>query len=345
MHYKIPFCILICAFLISTLPAFILLYGPRRFAYATTPSDCCAIKKHENVNITSFDIPTQQKIRLSGWFFPSQEMDSRHFSNVSNSNACILVVHGHGANMARYIRYNSYDSVLEKAVAPLVAAGFNVLTMDLRNHGTSDSASPISLGIHESMDVLAGVEWLINSSTCQRLPDGTYRIGVWGESMGAATVVFATSSGSRAASVKAIVLDSSYASAREVIEPWVNSKISWIPPLLINYWISWFDLLGPFRLDDINVTDRIKEITCPIMIAHGRTDGIVPFSHSKLLYDIVNIRRKSARSNHDFKGHGIEFGCNLDWSLCYFFHDYGHVGAFQTREYHDEMINFFERHV
>jgi len=44
---------------------------------------------------------------------------------------------------------NDQKGVLHKGVVPFLMAGFNVLTIDLRNHGMSGDAKPVTLGEFE----------------------------------------------------------------------------------------------------------------------------------------------------------------------------------------------------
>lgn len=113
----------------------------------------------------------------------------------------MVVVHGHGVNIGKKIDPNL--SVLEKAVFPYYQAGFNVLAIDLRNHGQSSYSPPVTLGsvlrtsnphalmlslladppsLFESYDIQAAVTWLRSR--------GIKRIGIWAESMGAASTIF-----------------------------------------------------------------------------------------------------------------------------------------------------------
>ncbi len=45
--------------------------------------------------------------------------------------------------------HGTLETIIGKAMVPLWAAGFNVLAVDLRNHGLSDDSKPVSLGLHE----------------------------------------------------------------------------------------------------------------------------------------------------------------------------------------------------
>jgi pimeloyl-ACP methyl ester carboxylesterase len=131
--------------------------------------------------------------------------------------------------------------VIGKAILPFLLAGYNVLAIDLRNHGNSQDAKPISLGLYEvrgsfngetlascwscltlcacvcvqSDDVLAAVDWL--RANADELDVDPERVGLWGESMGAATSILACQKDSPTRRIKAVVADSSYLNARGAI--------------------------------------------------------------------------------------------------------------------------------
>jgi pimeloyl-ACP methyl ester carboxylesterase len=64
-------------------------------------------------------------------------------------------------------------------------AGFHVLMFDLRNHGVSAAAPPVTFGVHEARDVVGAVAYLRGRPEV----DGA-RIGALGFSMGANAVIF-----------------------------------------------------------------------------------------------------------------------------------------------------------
>ena len=67
----------------------------------------------------------------------------------------------------------------------LSAAGFHTLLFDLRNHGQSDSAPPVTFGVHEARDFIGAVAMLR-----RRRDVDPERIGAIGFSMGANTLIY-----------------------------------------------------------------------------------------------------------------------------------------------------------
>eukprot|EP01083_Nonionella_stella_P207182 752894_1 len=83
--------------------------------------------------------------------------------NSSNKDATVVVVHGHGANMGRQVEVDIH-SLIHRTVRPLLAAGFTVMAIDLRNHGRSGVSLPITFGLQEKHDVLGSVDWIIENA-------------------------------------------------------------------------------------------------------------------------------------------------------------------------------------
>ena len=82
----------------------------------------------------------------------------RQYWKAKHALAAVVVVHGHGSSV---LHNEGGASVLTMAIRPLVCAGFVALGIDLRNHGKSSDARPVSLGYLEADDVLSAAEWLV----------------------------------------------------------------------------------------------------------------------------------------------------------------------------------------
>jgi alpha-beta hydrolase superfamily lysophospholipase len=129
--------------------------------------------------------PAQDGVRLAGWFVPAA-VDSRR------KGATIVLVHGWPWNRlgdaAEDLMSNLTGSTpvdLLRLLYALHQDGYHVLTFDLRNHGQSAGAPPVTFGQHEAKDLLGALAYL---SSRHDVDDG--RTGVIGFSMGANTVLY-----------------------------------------------------------------------------------------------------------------------------------------------------------
>ncbi|MEJ2453670.1 MAG: alpha/beta hydrolase [Candidatus Thiodiazotropha sp.] len=187
--------------------------------------------------------------RLYAWSIPKQE-----------SRATLVVVHGWGANA---------EMMLPLAPA-FHAAEMDLLLYDARSHGRSDSDSFSSLP-RFAEDLETVLDWVK-----QRHPD--HRLVVFGHSIGAAAAILTAS---RRHDIDCVIGLSGFAHPRLVMNRHLDRP--WLPrflrPLIINY-IQW--VIG-YRFDDIAPMNRIPHVRCPVLLAHGSDDNVVPISDMRLI--------------------------------------------------------------
>lgn len=129
--------------------------------------------------------PAQDGIRLAGWFIPAPA-DSRR------KGAVITLVHGWpwtrlgdpADDLLANLTGSTPVDLLRLAYA-LHQDGFHIFMFDLRNHGESAAAPPVSFGQQEAKDLLGALAYLQG-----RADVDSDRIGVIGFSMGANTVLY-----------------------------------------------------------------------------------------------------------------------------------------------------------
>jgi fermentation-respiration switch protein FrsA (DUF1100 family) len=281
---------------------------PRCEASSTTPQDntpaafraegrtldmtAYAMTGYEAVNFSS----RGENLNLSGWFVPADE-----------SAAVVILVHGlNGCKRA--------PSILLPA-GMLHRAGFNVLMFDLRDHGDSQiEDGRFAGGTEEYRDVLGAWDWLVSEKGFA--PE---RIGLFGTSLGAASVMIAMGEEPR---IAATWEDSGYADIQVAISDFIaaNGLPTFFAPAapLVGRLISG---------DDISVTSPLSEVPNlngrPVFIAHGDADALLPVHHAYRLIDAI----PQAES-------WIAAGS-------------AHVGAMfdYTDEYEQKLITFFQKNL
>jgi alpha-beta hydrolase superfamily lysophospholipase len=187
--------------------------------------------------------------RLIAWRIPAQE-----------SSCTLVVVHGWGANM----------EMMLPLAQPFHQAGMNVLLYDARNHGKSDGDSFSSLP-RFAQDLDRVLQWLRRNN-----PDD--QVVVLGHSIGAAATILAAS---HYAQIDLVIGLSSFAHPnlvmnRHLDRPWLPCFIR----LLIIHYIQW--VIG-YRFDEIAPMNRIPYVRCPILLAHGTDDRVVPIDDMHLI--------------------------------------------------------------
>jgi hypothetical protein len=132
-------------------------------------------------------------------------------------------------------------------------AGFAVFAYDYQGYGTSEG-KPSEKHLYEDSE--AAYHYLINDL---HVPPG--RIIAWGRSLGAAAAVdLATRQ-----PVAGLIMESAFTSAFRVL-----TRL----PLL------------PF--DKFPNLAKIRDVRCPVLVIHGRRDGIISFYHGTKLFAAAN---------------------------------------------------------
>lgn len=155
------------------------LIQPPRQALWSTPADL-------GLAFEPVHFPARGGVRLSGWFIPVG-------TNGRKPGQTVILVHGYpwnrlGAAADDPLSRLSGDSPVNllRLASSLHKAGYHVLMFDLRNHGESAAAPPVTIGVREAEDLLGAVDYL-----CGRDDVDQEHIGVIGFSMGANTALYA----------------------------------------------------------------------------------------------------------------------------------------------------------
>jgi dipeptidyl aminopeptidase/acylaminoacyl peptidase len=168
--------------MISALAVFMarFLINPPRKRLWTTP-------KNRGMSYEEIQFPARDGLRLSGWFIPAANRGS------GETSGSLIIVHGWPWNrlgtladdVMSDLPGSSPVNLLELAHG-LHHLNYDVLMFDLRNHGRSASAIPVSFGMNEANDLLGALDYLEGRDDID-----SDKIGVVGFSMGANTLLYA----------------------------------------------------------------------------------------------------------------------------------------------------------
>jgi dipeptidyl aminopeptidase/acylaminoacyl peptidase len=208
---------------------------PPRTPITQTPLDY-GITIYSDVTFTSRD-----RITLRGWYIPSQ------------NGAAVILAHGYVDNR----------QFLLPEAAFLSERGYGVLLFDFRGHGESGSAV-VTLGDHERRDLRAALDFVAAQ------PDvDPGRIGGLGFSMGAATLAEVAAEDER---LRAVVIESSYATLNEVVKERVN-----LPGVLRDPLIRLLEWRYHGEIDDVRPVDDLCLISPrPVFLIYGDQDTVLP---------------------------------------------------------------------
>ncbi|RTZ61296.1 MAG: alpha/beta hydrolase [Gammaproteobacteria bacterium] len=228
--------------------------------------------------------------RLYGWWLPVPEAD-----------VTVVVMHGWGSNM---------ELMLPLAL-PLHKAGLNVLLVDARNHGRSDSDSFSSMPKFAE-DTGSAVDWLI-----ERQPGSAEKIVLLGHSVGAGAVLLLAS---RRNAIAAVISIAAFAHPEWMMERYLRRFH--IPGVLRRWVLRYVERIIGHRYEDIAPVHTACRADCPVLLVHGREDHTVPVSDARAIRD--NCPEK-----------GIEL-LLIDGA--------GHDSVESVEQHADELIGFLQRH-
>ena len=212
---------------------------------------------YEMPNYTAVRFPSRQAgIMLAGWYIEG-----------TAGAPVVIVTHG--------FPHCKCDSNVLTPAGILHRNGFNVLMIDLRNHGQSDVVNGhAAFGNTEWQDVLGAWDWL--AATKQFAPQ---RIGLYGVSMGAATSLIAFAQEPR---VAATFTDSAFIDVNELIDD--NLSQMNLPTFLSYGGLLMARAVGG---EDLTVhTPRVgilKDAGRPLYLVHGTADQKVFFHQNQEL--------------------------------------------------------------
>jgi dipeptidyl aminopeptidase/acylaminoacyl peptidase len=182
------------------------------------------------------------------------------------------VVHGKDA-----CRGNALGAPSAALVEGLQRAGFAVLAIDLRGHGSSGTAR-LTYGALECQDVLGAVDWL------QTL--GHRRIGVLGASMGAVATLNAAA---LETAIETVVVGA-FADLGKVLQR-NNRRLTHLPgamfpaSALAPRWLTGVDLR---RFRPLDLAGAL--VSRPVLLIHSEGDRLVPCEHARRLARAIGAR-------------------------------------------------------
>lgn len=263
----------------------------------------------DDFDYAAYFMPGYESVR-----FPSRETTitiAGWYVEATPDAPAVIVVHGLGS-------CKNAHTVLVPA-GMLYKAGFNVLMLDMRDVNESDyEDGRFAVGNEEFLDVLGGWDWLINEKGIP--PD---RIGMVGNSLGAATVLIAFS---QEPQVAAVFVDSPFDNLPQIIEEELDRNN--YPHFLTPGGILMARLVAGDNVVAHNPYEALERANSrPLFVVHGTADSRISVQHSYQLQE----RAQSLRANAVFWfPEGIE-----------------HVDAASsaTSEYETRLVSFFRENL
>jgi dipeptidyl aminopeptidase/acylaminoacyl peptidase len=259
----------------------------------------------DDFDYASYFMPDYESVR-----FPSRDAAftiAGWYVEASPDAPAVIVVHG--LNSCK----NSHTVLVPAGM--LHKAGVNVLMLDMRDVNESDyEDGRFALGNEEYLDVLGGWDWLVNE---KNIPP--QRIGLMGNSLGAATVLIAFAQETQ---VAAVFVDSPFENLPQIIDEELDRNQ--YPHFLTPGGILMARLVAGDNILAHNPYEAMEQTNGrPLFVVHGTADTRINVRHSYQLQE----RAIAANANATFWfPDGVE-----------------HVRAASamTAEYEQRLVTFF----
>ena len=183
-------------------------------------------------------LTTADGVRLVGIVLPASDLDG----------FWLLDFHGNAGSVWSRLQHHAYDG--------FHALGLNVLAVDYRGYGESDSRPPDEAGLHA--DARACYDWLRRA---REVPAD--RIVLYGHSLGSGP---ATELATRVPAA-ALVLEGAFTTVTER-----GAELYWWLP------VRW---LATQRFANV---EKIGRVTIPKLLMHAIDDEVIPYAHGRRLF-------------------------------------------------------------
>jgi dipeptidyl aminopeptidase/acylaminoacyl peptidase len=211
--------------------------------------------KPEEVTFTTREFSDKKEgdtLTLSGWFIPGATKDAPVF----------IVLHGKGDSRIGVIKYTGM----------LARAGFAVLAYDQRYHGHSQGKYA-TYGWYEGYDVSAAIDYLEKRGDCN-----TKRLGVMGESYGAATAIMAAAKDPR---IRLLIEDSAYPDVTTIVADYGKALYGLPRFPLVDAAVFVAGLRAGFAPKEVSPLAAIRNVTVPTLIIHCTGDANIRPEYSE----------------------------------------------------------------
>ena len=192
------------------------------------------------------DIAGRGGVNLFGWHI---------LATTKPDQPTVLIMHGWGVNA----------EVVMPVAHPFYMAGYNVLLVDTRNHGQSDSDGHSSMPTF-AHDIESGLDWL------KQQPE-TGKIAIVGHSVGAAASLLVAS---RRRDMDAVISIASFAHPEWLMQRYL--KTLHIPKPLVAVVLRYVEHIIGHRFEAIAPINSARKIRCPVLLVHGEADKTIPVS-------------------------------------------------------------------
>ncbi|MEE9326081.1 MAG: alpha/beta fold hydrolase [Cocleimonas sp.] len=198
------------------------------------------------IQFEEVSIPVAKSKKLFGWLLP-----------YSSSTETLIILHGWGGNC----------EVMLPIAAPFYKKGMNILLIDSRGHGKSDSDTFSSLP-RFAEDLGDAIDWLKKEQ-----PLLSQKIALLGHSVGAGAALFEAS---KRDDIDAVISVSAFAHPQWIMTRFLKGLR--LPSFLVKIILKYVEWLIGHPYSSFAPLKTVCTIRAPILIVHGKDDKTIPIS-------------------------------------------------------------------
>jgi hypothetical protein len=203
-------------------------------------------------------------LKLSGWLFEDH----------SDHSCGVIFLHGHTSNRLGMLKFTPY--FINKKCA--------LFLYDHRHHGKSEGDFG-TYGYWEKWDLEKAIE-IFQKET--GIP--TSRIGIYGESYGAATSL--QYAGKTGKDFLFVIADSSYKDMESILTKRARELYGLFVEIFIPMAFQISEIRANFTAEEVSPLKYAQGIKSPTLLLHSTSDELTPFSHSEDILQNIGTEKK-----------------------------------------------------
>lgn len=193
------------------------------------------------------------------------------YSTDKSAKGTIILLHGIRSRKEQYINLSNYLS--EK--------GYNSIALDLRAHGESEGVH-CTFGVKEKQDIVLLLDELKTKGI-------KGKIGVWGQSLGAAIALQAASIDNR---IQFTIAESTFTNLETISGDYMELNLGFKSKWLNQYLIYRAGKIAEFNPDETSPYQACLKINKPTLIVHGNKDKRIDIQYGKENFINLNTKQK-----------------------------------------------------
>ena len=245
------FCLLASGYLVHLL-SYPIRYT-REHAYKTDKEDGDVIKGDEVLERKPFELAMRDGYVIHGDV--SLNGDSKKF---------VIISHGYTWNREGSIKY----------ALLFYRLGYSIIMYDHRSHG-DNVHNDVTMGYKEGPDLAEIINW------AKKTYGEDIYLGLHGESMGAATVLYVNKFTDK---VDFVVADCPYSSLYDLFRFQIVEHH--FPKFLLPLCSMFLKISHHYSFKDVSPKEVMSKCHVPLLLIHGAVDGFIPPNESQFIYDM-----------------------------------------------------------